>query len=104
MRIRDRDLRDGQHRNDSGRPDYFTTAYLHRPDDLRDELEAAGIRRTSPCMASKGPAWMVGDFDRRWQDPALRRDMLQVAAALEREPSVIGASAHLLGIGRKRAG
>ena len=33
---------------------------------------------------------------------ALRRDFLQVAAALECEPSVIGASAHLLGIGRKR--
>ena len=44
---------------------------------------------------------MLGDFERRWQDPALRRDMLDVAAALEREPSVIGASAHLLGIGRK---
>ena len=43
VRIRDRDLRDGQHRNDTGRPDYFTTAYFHRPDDLREELEAAGF-------------------------------------------------------------
>ena len=101
VRIRDRDLRDGQHRNDTGRPDYFTTAYFHRPDDLREELEAAGFEDVG-VYGVEGPGWMVADFERRWQDPALRRDFLQVAAALEREPSVIGASAHLLGIGRKR--
>jgi len=103
VRIRDRDLRDGQHRNDSGRPDYFTTAYFHRPDDLREELEAAGFEDVG-VYGVEGPGWMVADFERRWQDPVLRRDFLQVAAALEREPSVIGASAHLLGIGRKRPG
>ena len=93
VRIRDRDLRDGQHRNDSGRPDYFTTAYFHRPDDLREELEAAGFEDVG-VYGVEGPGWMVADFERRWQDPVLRRDFLQVAAALEREPSVIGASAH----------
>jgi len=101
VRIRDRDLHDGQHRNDTGRTDYFTTAFLHRPGDLCEELEGAGFEDVG-VYGVEGPGWMVGDFDRRWQDPALRRDFLEVAAALEREPSVIGASAHLLGIGRKR--
>src|SRR5688572_24321824 len=35
--IRDRDLRDGQHRNDPARA-YFTTAFLHRPEDLAAEM------------------------------------------------------------------
>ena len=102
VRIRDRDLRDGQHRNDTGRPDYFTTAYFHRPADLHDELEAAGFDGVA-VYGVEGPAWMLCDFERRWQDPVLRRDILEVAAALEREPAVIGASAHLLGTGRNRA-
>ena len=102
VRIRDRDLRDGQHRNDTGRGDYFTTAYFHRPDELRAELETAGFEDVA-VYGVEGPGWMVADFERRWHDPALRNDLLQVAAALEREPSVIGASAHLLGIGRKVA-
>ncbi len=73
VRIRDRDLRDGQHRNDTGRPDYFTTAYFHRPDDLREELEAAGFEDVG-VYGVEGPGWMVARFRRRWQDPALRRD------------------------------
>jgi hypothetical protein len=31
----------------------------------------------------------------------IRQDLLDVARALEGEPSIIGASAHLLGIGRR---
>src|SRR6266850_2312690 len=34
LEIRNRDLIDGQHRNDTERGDYFTTAFFHRPDEL----------------------------------------------------------------------
>ena len=44
-RIRDRDLQNGQHRNDSGNIDYFTTAYFHRPEDLHQEMLDRGLRR-----------------------------------------------------------
>lgn len=40
----DDDLKDGCHRNPTGDPMYFTTAYLHRPDDLAVECAAAGLR------------------------------------------------------------
>jgi ubiquinone/menaquinone biosynthesis C-methylase UbiE len=100
VEIRNRDLQDGQHRNRTGRADYFTTAYFHRPDDLRSELEAAGFARVS-VLAVEGPAWMVADFEPRWADPAQRADLLDVARRLEAEPSIIGVSAHLLGVGWK---
>jgi ubiquinone/menaquinone biosynthesis C-methylase UbiE len=98
VKIRDRDLADGQHRNDTNELDYFTTASFHRPDDLRAELEAAGFRDVT-VLGVEGPAWILPDFDARWEDPALRKDLLDVARALESE--VVGISAHLLGIGRK---
>jgi ubiquinone/menaquinone biosynthesis C-methylase UbiE len=98
--IRDRDLADGQHRNDTDNLDYFTTAYFHRPDDLRAELEQASFRDVT-VLGVEGPAWMLADFDARWDDPALREDVLGVARALEVQSSVVGISAHLLGIGRK---
>jgi ubiquinone/menaquinone biosynthesis C-methylase UbiE len=100
VKIRDRDLADGQHRNDTNELDYFTTAYFHRPDDLGAELEAAGFRDIT-VLGVEGPAWILPDFDARWEDPALRKDLLDVARALESETSVVGISAHLLGIGRK---
>ncbi|HET9950305.1 MAG TPA: methyltransferase domain-containing protein [Candidatus Eisenbacteria bacterium] len=98
--IRDRDLVDGQHRNETGNEEYFTTAYFHRPEDLRAELEAAGFHDVS-ILGVEGPGWMVSDFDERWGDERLRSDLLNVARALEAEPSIVGVSSHLLGIGRK---
>ena len=99
VRMRDRDLVDGQHRNDSSRGDYFTTAYFHRPDELRDELVESGFAEAR-VLGVEGPAWMVADFDVRWADPVLRGDMLAMGRILETEPCVIGVSAHLLGVAR----
>jgi SAM-dependent methyltransferase len=100
VRIRDQDLIDGQHRNPTNTLDYFTTAYFHRPEDLRAELDEAGFSQVE-VMGVEGVAWMFADFESRWADEALRQDILNIARALEAEPSIVGASAHLLGIGRK---
>lgn len=100
VRMRNQDLRDGQHRNDTERPDYFTTSYFHRPEDLRTELETAGFQDVS-VFGVEGPGWILSDFEGRWADGALRADIMNVARALESEPSILGASAHLLAIGRK---
>lgn len=98
--IRDRDLREGQHRNETERTDYFTTAYFHRPEDLFYELCEADLRDVR-VLGVEGPGWTLPDFDERWKDDALRADLLHVARALEDAPSIVGASAHLLGVGRK---
>jgi ubiquinone/menaquinone biosynthesis C-methylase UbiE len=98
VEIRNRDLQDGQHRNTTGRIDYFTTAYFHRPADLRAELEAAGFSDVS-VIGVEGPCWIVGDFDQRWADPVRRADLLDTARRLETEPSLLGVSAHLLAVG-----
>jgi len=98
--IRNRDLEDGQHRNETERIDYFTTAFFHRPEDLRIEIEAAGFV-DARVLGVEGPGWTFGDFDARWEDPAQRNELMDVARRLEAEPSIIGASAHLLGTGRK---
>src|SRR5204862_445674 len=44
VRIVERDLKDGQHRNPTEHPAYFTTAFFHHPDELRAEVEEAGFR------------------------------------------------------------
>ncbi|HEY7169797.1 MAG TPA: methyltransferase domain-containing protein [Vicinamibacterales bacterium] len=100
VRIRDRDLRNGRHRNDTDRPDYFTTAYFHRPEELQRELEDAGFAAVR-VLGVEGPGWMIADFDSRWAERRARADLVAIARALEEEPSIRGASAHLLGAGRK---
>ena len=99
--IVERDIREGQHRNDTERLDFFTTAYFHRPDELADEVARAGLA-VENLYGIEGPAWLLPDFTERWQDPERRAIILKVARILEREPFVTGVSAHLLVVGRKR--
>lgn len=99
-RIVERDLQDGRHVNPTPRLDYFTTAYFHRPEDLRREVVDADFD-VEGLYGVEGPGWILPDIEERWNDPERREVLLRVARALESEPSVRGSSAHLLVIGRK---
>jgi ubiquinone/menaquinone biosynthesis C-methylase UbiE len=98
--IAEQDLRDGRHRNPTGDPRYFTTAYFHRAEELKAEAEEAGLRHEA-TLGVEGPGWLAPDFDRWWGDETRRGRLLAVARALESEPSLLGMSAHLLAAARK---
>jgi ubiquinone/menaquinone biosynthesis C-methylase UbiE len=98
--IVEQDLRDGQHRNPTGRLDYFTTAYFHRPEDFRGEVLHAGLL-VDGIFGIEGPGWLLPDVSARLEDPRRRADLMRVARMFESEPSVLGISAHLLLVGRK---
>jgi len=100
VEIMRQDLANGQHRNPTDRPGYFTTAYFHQPAELKDEAEAAGLRHET-TLGVEGPGGWLADVEARWADPARREQMLTAARWLEAEPSLLGASAHLLAISRR---
>lgn len=99
-RIAEQDLRDGQHRNPTGDPRYFTTTYFHLPAELKEEAEEAGLRHEA-TLGVEGPGWLLQDFDRWWQDQTRRERILVIARAVETESSLLGVSAHLLVVARK---
>lgn len=100
--IVDRDLRDGQHRNPERVPHWFTTAYFHHPSELPAEADSANL----DCVAVLGvegiAGWLTDLFD-SWDDPERREAILSTARTVEAEPSMIGASTHLLMVARRRA-
>ena len=98
--IRREDLEDGQHRNPTGHPHYFTTAYFHHPDELRAEIEDAGLAFMH-LLGIEGPGWLLHDFAAHWDDPDRRERLLGVVRAFEGEPSLAGASSHLMVVGKK---
>jgi ubiquinone/menaquinone biosynthesis C-methylase UbiE len=102
-RIVEQDLREGIHRNETGRLEYFTTAQLHRPEELEDEVKEGGFVGVD-VIGLEGVGWLLPDFAERWRDPRRRDDLLKAAQALEREPSIRGVSAHLLAVARKPSG
>ncbi len=98
-RIVERDLKDGQHRNSTSDPAYFTTAFFHHPDELAAEIAEVGLRHEA-TLAIEGPGWLLQNFDAHWNNATRRARLLDAIRSVEREPSVLGASAHLLAVAR----
>lgn len=99
--ILDRGLADGQHRNPTDNLLYFTDAVFHRPDELASEIRESGLELVD-VLPIEGPGWLARDFDRLWNDSGQRERLLAVLRKIEHEPSLIGASSHLLAIGRTK--
>ena len=95
--IVERDLASGQHRNPDvqTRPEFFTTAYFHHPEELRDEALHAGLVDVR-LLAVEGPSWIV-------EDPTDFDNQLFAARAVESESALMGATSHVMMIGYRDA-
>lgn len=95
-----RDLDDGQHRNATNNPVYFTDAFFHRPEELSEKFRSAGFRAPK-LLAIEGPGWLARDFDRLWSNPQQRERRLDAVRKVESQQAVLGASSHIMAIARK---
>ena len=95
------DLRRGHHRNPdlTGRPDWFTTAYFHLPDEFAAEVRDAGFALEA-LVAVEGVGRFLADPAPWLEDLELRSRLMRAIARVESEPSLLGASPHLLAVGR----
>jgi ubiquinone/menaquinone biosynthesis C-methylase UbiE len=90
----------GIHQNPERDPGLFTTAYFHHPDDARQEVADAGFE-VEAFLAIEGPASFTTNFDLLWDDDSLRERLLTFLRATETEPTLLGATGHLMTVGRK---
>lgn len=100
VQIVQRDLTDGQHRNSTNHPAYFTTAFFHLPQELENEVKVSGFlyERTLPI---EGPFWLSPHVAAHFDDQEQREQFLSLMRRIEHEPSLLGATAHLLAVARK---
>jgi SAM-dependent methyltransferase len=92
-------LSTGVHRNPDGVPGWFTTAYFHHPHEASTEAHEAGLR-VELVAAVEGPLWMI-DLDDVLADDARTETMLVLLREVENEPTLWGASSHLLTVARR---
>ncbi len=97
------DLESGNHHNTTGNIDFFTTAHFHLPGELADEIQQAGFDDPA-VFAVEGLCWCARDLERLWADRENREFLLDVLRRTERDPSILGASPHLLVCARRYRG
>ncbi|WP_127501155.1 class I SAM-dependent methyltransferase [Actinoplanes solisilvae] len=91
--VAERDLAEGRHSNPGNVPRWFTSAYFHRPEEIPAEVADAGLV-LEKLVSVESPVWMSGDALAGFlEEPSLLLDMLRL---VEEEPSLLGASSHLL--------
>jgi len=100
MPIYEQDMRFGQHRNPTGDPRFFTTAFFHYPQELIDEVEEAGFRFET-LLAVEGPARLLKDFEEQWSIPAIQERIVRITRMVESESTLWGVSPHIMAIGKK---
>jgi SAM-dependent methyltransferase len=96
VRIVEQDLETGEHRNETGNSNYFTTAFFHHPDEFKQELIEGGFPTPKLC-AIEGPLWVVPESMTAEHQEAL----MATTKLLENEVTLMGASAHIMGIAER---
>lgn len=89
------DLATGQHRNPEDRPHWFTTAFFHHPNQLREEAEEAGLA-IRELVGVEGLAVYLPQLAEKWDNSSQRDMILWAARSVESEPSLLGLSPHML--------
>jgi SAM-dependent methyltransferase len=101
--IVERVLSGGDHHNPDLATGWFTTAYFHRPEELPVEVRDGGLV-LDRLVAVESPLWMIGArLDEILADPATVDVLLDLLRRVEAEPSLLGASSHLLTVARRPA-
>jgi len=95
-----RDLPTGIHTNPGRRPEWFTTSYFHRPEELVEEAARAGLD-VDAVLGVEGLAAVLPQLETDWDDPTRRRIIVEAARAVESEPSLLGLGPHVLLVATK---
>jgi len=87
----------GRHNGEGG---LFTTAYFAQPAEVPGEFTDAGLT-VEGQYGLEGLAWLMGGIEDWLDDPERREAVLAATRRTESEPTLLGASGHLLTVGRR---
>ena len=97
------DLKDGQHQNPTHNPAYFTDSFFHHPNELEAEVAGVGFQ-VRALLAVEGLSYVTKDLDKNWAIESHRAFLLELIEQMEGEPSLIGASPHIMCVVAKPGG
>ena len=94
------DLNTGIHRNDTGNLEFFTTAYFHTPDEIRNEILESGLK-FEKFIPVESFGWIVPDFIHKQHDPVYMKKLLDIIRTLETKEDLVIMSPHIITVARK---
>lgn len=97
LKFIEQSLLNGVHHKQSENLDFL---YLHEPSELKAELEQCGFKDLS-VISIEGPVWHEQVVEDLHKDARNWQCLLSLLEKIEADEHIIGASAHIMGLGKK---
>lgn len=94
------DLQSGVHENDTGNPEYFTTAYFHTPQQIQEEISEGGLK-LQELLAVESVGWLIDNISQKEKDEKYRKKLENILRLVEGNSDLIAMSPHIIGVARK---
>jgi ubiquinone/menaquinone biosynthesis C-methylase UbiE len=95
------DLNTGIHLNETGNPEYFTTAYFHTPDEIKQEIIESGLQ-FEKLIAVESFGWIIDNFKEKSLDKTYMEKLNKIISIVETDDDLIAASPHIIAIAQKK--
>ena len=96
----EQELTTGIHTPPKNMPGVLTLAYFHRPDELKNELEEAGLTYLD-TYAVEGMIWMDKNYFESRSDASKKARMMELMRITEKDKSLLSLSPHMMVAGKK---
>ncbi len=94
------ELTTGQHNPPANMPGILPQAYFHRPQQLKDEFEEAGLTYIN-TYAVEGMIWMDKNYFESRGDEKKKAALMELLKVTENDEALLALSAHMMIVGRK---
>jgi ubiquinone/menaquinone biosynthesis C-methylase UbiE len=94
------ELTTGIHTPPKNMPGVLPSAYFHRPDELKNELEEAGLTYLDTYPV-EGMIWMDKNYFESRSDANKKAQMMELMQIVEKDQSLLSLSPHMMIAGRK---
>ena len=94
------DLKTGLHLNETGNPEYFTTAYFHTAKEIEEEIVECGLQ-FEKLIPVESFGWIVQHFSEKEKDPEYMKNLLKIIRMVEMNGDLMAISPHLIAVSRK---
>jgi ubiquinone/menaquinone biosynthesis C-methylase UbiE len=94
------DLETGIHQNTTKNPEYFTTAYFHTPDEIREEAAESGLR-FDKLIAVESFGWIIDSFADKSKDKSYMKKLNMIINMVETNNDLIAMSPHIIVVAGK---
>ena len=95
------DLKTGIHLNETGNPEYFTTAFFHTPLQIRNEIIKSDLK-FEKLVAIESVGWIIADLNEKLKDERYMKRVKKIIKMVESDEDIISMSPHIMAIARKK--